>query len=215
MKQQKSYWHWVVGGWSLVIGQWRFKQCGWRKKRDPSSFWLKAPRPKAQMPNIKAGKTMDVRKKIGLALLVVSIFIFLVTVLVFVYVLSSKGEQVPPLFRPFLEYHIHFMVVMGFFGVASGLTLYKILDATLEKQKSLAKSNTEIIMRFLSPEDREVLGLLTAKDGMTTQSEIAKLPGMSRLKAHRLVKKLEGRGIIHIEKYGKVNMVRLTEELKN
>ena len=158
---------------------------------------------------------MDIRKTIGLSILIVSIFIFLITVLVFVYALSSNGEAVPGLFQPFLEYHIHFMVLMGFFGLGSGLVLYKILDMTLEKQKSLLKTNIQIIMKFLSPEDRGVVSLLLSKDGMTTQSEISKLPGMSRLKAHRLVKRLGDRGIIHIEKYGKMNMIRMIDELKN
>jgi uncharacterized membrane protein len=37
---------------------------------------------------------------------------------------------------------------------------------------------------------------------------------MTRLKAHRVVKKLEERKIIHIEKHGKINMVRVVDELK-
>lgn len=158
---------------------------------------------------------MDIRKTIGLSILIVSIFIFLITVLVFVYALSSKGEPVPELFRPFLEYHIHFMVLMGFFGIISGLILYKILDMTLEKQKSVLKTNIQIILKFLSTEDREVVNLLLSKEGMTTQSEISKLAGMNRLKAHRLVKRLQDRGVIHIEKYGKINMIRIIDELKN
>ena len=107
------------------------------------------------------------------------------------------------------------MVIMGVFGVGSGLMAYTLLNATLEKQKKMAKANIDIIKKFLSPEDREVVSLLISKDGMTTQSEIAKLPGMSRLKAHRIVKRLEERGIIHVEKYGKLNMLRIVEELRN
>ena len=157
---------------------------------------------------------MDVRKKIFLGIMTVSVFIFLVTVLVLVYALSSKGEAVPEIFQPFLDYHIHFMVVMGLFGVGSGAVSYNLLNATIEKQQKLIKTNMDIIMKFLTPEDRELIILLRQKEGMTTQSEIARLPGMSRLKAHRIVKKLEERGIVHVEKYGKVNMVRLVEELR-
>ncbi len=163
---------------------------------------------------IKIVVFMDVRKKLVIGILVISVFIFLVTVLVFVYALSSKGESVPSLFEPFLIYHLHFMVVMGIFGVLSGLIVYSITNSTLEKQKQVAKTNISIIMKFLSSQDRNVVHLLLEKDGMTTQSEIAKLPGMSRLKAHRIVKKLEGSGIVHVEKYGKINMIRIVEELR-
>lgn len=144
----------------------------------------------------------------------VSVFIFLITVLVFVYALASGGQQVPGMLQPFLVYHIQFMVVMGFFGVGSGLVVYSILNATLEKQKKIVQTNMGIIMKFLSPDEREIVHLMGEKEGMTTQSEMAKLPGMTRLKAHRIVKKLENRGIVHVEKYGKINVVRLVEELK-
>jgi uncharacterized membrane protein len=69
-------------------------------------------------------------------------------------------------------------------------------------------------MKFLSNEEREVLRLLLERGGMTTQSEIAKLPGMSRLKAHRIVRRLSDRSIIYAEKHGKINMIRIVDELK-
>lgn len=157
---------------------------------------------------------MDNRRKIVLGLLIVSVFIFLVTVLVFVYALSSQGQNVPSFLVPFLDYHIYFMVLMGIFGVGSGLIVYSLLNATLEKEKRVVQTNTQILMRFLGAEDREIVRLLLDKDGMTTQSEISKLPGMSRLKAHRVVKRLEERGLVHVEKHGKINMIRLIEELR-
>jgi hypothetical protein len=157
---------------------------------------------------------MDIRKRIVLGLLVVSVFIFLVTVLVFVFELYSQGQQVPPLLQPFLDYHMHFMVLMGVFGVFSGLLVYSLMTATIERQKKVVKTNIGIIMKFLGPDDREVVTLLLEKDGRSTQSEIARLPGMTRLKAHRVVKKLEDRGIVHVEKHGKMNMVRIVDDLR-
>lgn len=156
---------------------------------------------------------MDARKKIVLGIIIVSVFIFLVTVLVFVYALSSEGQKVPEFLGLFLQYHIHFMVLMGLFGLGSGVVVYNILSATIEKQQKVMKTNLEIIMKFLSRDDKEIVKLLLSKDGMTTQSEISRLPGMTRLKAHRVVRKLEDRGIIHVEKHGKINLLRLAEEL--
>lgn len=158
---------------------------------------------------------LDARKKIVLGLIIVSTFIFLVTVLVFVYVLSTKGEDVPDLFRPFIQHHVHFMVLMGFFGVFSGVVVYSILNSTIEKQKKLVKTNMGIIMKFLGPDDRQAMRVLLEKGGSTTQSEIASHNGMTRLKAHRIVRRLEDRGVIHVEKHGKLNIVRLVDELKD
>jgi hypothetical protein len=157
---------------------------------------------------------MDIRRQITLGIVIVSVFIFLMSVLVFVYALYSQGQPVPGFLQPFIEYHMHFMVIMGMFGVCSGLVVYSIMSATIEKQEKVAKTNMGIINKFLSADEREILDLLVSKQGMTTQSEIARLPGMSRLKAHRIVKKLEDRGLIHVEKYGKINMIRLVDELK-
>jgi hypothetical protein len=157
---------------------------------------------------------MDKRQTIVLGIVTVSIFIFLITVLVFVFALYSEGQPVPDLLKPFMEYHIHFMVLMGIFGVGSGLLTFSLLNATIEKQKHAVKTNMEIIMKFLGSDEREILRLLLEKDGMTTQSEIARLPGMSRLKAHRIVKKLEERGVVHVEKYGKINMIRVVDDLR-
>lgn len=157
---------------------------------------------------------MDIRREITLGIVIVSVFIFLVSVLVFVFALYSQDQPVPGFLQPFIEYHMQFMVLMGFFGVGSGLMVYGILNATIEKQEKAVRTNMGIIMKFLGADEREILGLLEGKEGMTTQSEIAKLPGMSRLKAHRAVRKLEERGVVHVEKYGKINVVRLVDELK-
>ncbi len=157
---------------------------------------------------------MDNRQNILLGLVVVSIFIFLTTVLVFVYALSPNPASIPTFLLPFLQYHIQFMVLMGLFGVFSGVLVYSLMKQTIEQQKKVVKTNTDIILKFLGKEDREVLKLLFEKGGMTTQGEIAKVNNMSRLRAHRAVRKLEERGIIHVERHGKINMVRLVDELK-
>ena len=158
---------------------------------------------------------MDSRKQVVLALVIVSIFIFLVSVLVFVYALSVEGSNVPSFLVLFLQYHIHFMVLMGLFGVFSGLVVYRITSTTIERQQKAARANMNIILKFLSDPEKDLVKLMLEKGGMTTQSEISKLPYMTRLKAHRIVKRLEGRGLVHVEKHGKINMVRIVDELRS
>ena len=157
---------------------------------------------------------MDSRKLIVLGILVVSLFIFLVTVLVFVYSLSSVGQPVPGFLQLFIEFHIHFMVLMGLFGVLSGLIVYRLTSSSIESHKKLMKTNLGIIMKFLSDDERKTVKHLLSKGGTTTQGEIGKALSISRLKAHRIVRKLEERGVIHAEKHGKINMVRIVDELK-
>ncbi|MBI5223915.1 winged helix-turn-helix transcriptional regulator [Candidatus Micrarchaeota archaeon] len=159
-------------------------------------------------------KLNGVSKSIFLTLVLVSCFIFLITLLVVVFSLYPNGDA-PELLRPVIEYHTQLMVMMAILGVSTGFFVYRTLNAKIEKQQKVIQSNMELIMRFLSAEEREILNLLNEKQGRTTQSEIAKLPGMSRLKAHRLIKKMEERRLIHIEKYGKINMIRIVDELQD
>jgi uncharacterized membrane protein len=156
----------------------------------------------------------DSGRKIVLGLLIISIFIFLITTLIFTFSISGKGEMVPEIFTPVIQYHVEFMVLMGLFGVLSGFVVYKILDSTIEKQKKAAKANLNILLKFLAGDDKAVVKLLLEKGGMTTQTEIAKLNNMGRLRAHRVVRRFEERGIVYIERHGKINLVRLSEDLR-
>ncbi|MGV8085197.1 MAG: helix-turn-helix transcriptional regulator [Candidatus Bilamarchaeum sp.] len=152
-------------------------------------------------------------KNMFLALVLVSCFIFLITVLVLVFAIYPQGN-VPSILQPVMDYHIQLMVLMAILGVSTGFVVYRVMGAKIEKQQKVIANNMEIIQRFLGEDEREIIHLLHQKQGITTQSEIANLPGMTRLKAHRVVKKLEERKIIHIEKHGKINMVRVVDELK-
>ena len=46
------------------------------------------------------------------------------------------------------------------------------------------------------------------------ESEISGLPNMGKVKAHRVLKDMEIKGIISIEKYGKTNHITLSEDVK-
>lgn len=153
-------------------------------------------------------------RKIVLGIVIISTFIALTTTIIFVYAIAGQGQEIPNILQPLIKYHIEFMTLMGIFGFLSGIAFYIILNATLEKQKQTAKANLNTLLKFLDKNDKEIIKLLIEKGGMTTQTEIAKINNMGRLRAHRMVRKLEEKGIIHVEKHGKINMVRLTEELK-
>ena len=152
-------------------------------------------------------------KTMFLALILVSCFIFLITILVLVFALYPQGN-VPAILQPVMDYHIQLMVIMALLGVSTGFIVYRVLSEKIERQQKVIVNNMNLIMKFLDEDEREILSLINQKGGMTTQSEISHLPGMNRLKAHRAVKKLGERGIIHVEKYGKVNMLRVVDELK-
>lgn len=157
---------------------------------------------------------MDVRKQMLLGVLTVSLFLLLTASLSFVYTMYPGGQGAPAMLMPLVQYHVHLMLLLALFGVLSGLIAYWVLSMSIEKEKQVVKTNAGIIMKFLSADEQEILALLLKKEGRTTQGEIGRLPGMTRLKAHRFVKKLAERGLVHVEREGKANYVRLVDELR-
>lgn len=158
---------------------------------------------------------ISIRRKIILSTLTLSAFLFLTTVLVLVYYLSSQGKEVPWFLKIFIDYHIYFMIITNVMGVGSGLVLFYLSRISLEKQEEKTRTSTSLLMKFLAEDEREIIYLIKEKGGMTTQTEIANLPKMTRLKAHRVVKKLGQQGLVQIHKHGKINMIQLVEELKD
>lgn len=149
------------------------------------------------------------RMHVAFSVLVISIFIFLTTVLMVAYMLFYENKEVPFLLEPFIKYHVQFMFLMALFGVFSGLLFYSLLANSIRKEKSLLLKTVEIVKKFLTDDEKKVIDLLFEKQGLITQSDLTKIYGYSRVRAHRIIKRLEKRGIIYIDRQGKINYIRL------
>jgi uncharacterized membrane protein len=62
--------------------------------------------------------------------------------------------------------------------------------------------------------ENRILKKLIENNGSVLQSEISRLPNMGKVKSHRVLKDMEIKGIISIEKYGKTNRITLSEDVK-
>ncbi len=80
--------------------------------------------------------------------------------------------------------------------------------------KNVEKSCKTVILKFLNYNENKVLKKLIENNGSVLQSEISRLPNMGKVKAHRVLKDMEIKGIISIEKYGKTNHITLSEDVK-
>lgn len=158
---------------------------------------------------------MNKNSKILLGIGIIIGFATLVAVLTFSYTTVIQGGQLNPVSSFIMEHHIEFMLVTSLLGIVVGAGVYYLLKEEVAQKTTAVANSATLLMRFLSQEEREIIQLISEKEGMTTQAEISKLPGMTRLKAHRLVGKMEKKGLIFVEKYGKVNMLRLVGDLKD
>ena len=77
------------------------------------------------------------------------------------------------------------------------------------------KSCKTVLLKFLNYNENRILKKLIENNGSVLQSEISRLPNMGKVKAHRVLKDMEIKGIISIEKYGKTNRINLSEDVRN
>lgn len=73
----------------------------------------------------------------------------------------------------------------------------------------------ELISRLLEPKEIIVVERLLKETRPIQQKEIVKMPGMTKLKAHRLIEKLKEKGIVKVQKDGKTNLIKLDQHVKN
>jgi uncharacterized membrane protein len=82
-----------------------------------------------------------------------------------------------------------------------------------EKKPSLVNCET-IFFNFLNYNEKKVIKKIIEQKGQVIQSEISRMENMGKVKAHRIVKDLEKKGIINVEKYGNTNRITLNEDVK-
>ena len=156
---------------------------------------------------------MKENQKIVLGLIIVSLFVFLLTVFVFVTLLSQEGERLPSFLSVILKYRTEMILILGLLGVCFGYILHE-LTSTAVVSLQPATANAQSVVNFLDGNERRALEFIREQNGKTTQSAISKLPTMTRLRAHRIVKRLENYGLVIVERWGIVNRVSLIEEIK-
>lgn len=90
--------------------------------------------------------------------------------------------------------------------------IYYLFSLKLEKKEKVIGKNIEILYSILDNEEKEVLNRIIKNKGTIEQSEISK--EYDKIKAHRIIKKLEEKRIVDIFKEGKTNKIKLKKELK-
>ncbi|MFH0874511.1 MAG: hypothetical protein V1859_01120 [archaeon] len=90
---------------------------------------------------------------------------------------------------------------------------HKIIPQTTKEDNGLGNKGN--ILKFLNSNEKRVIETVINNKGSALQSEISRVDGMTKLKAHRAVKELERKGIINLEPYGKTNRITLSKNIKD
>jgi uncharacterized membrane protein len=125
-------------------------------------------------------------------------------------------KNIRDLRKPFIfEYHNYLLPFIGVIGIIIGMIVYYIMsDKVNNKQVSLYK-NTDIILKMLSKEQREIIQNLLNNNGKLRQYELVNLSEFNKVKIHRILRELENDNIIKKEKIGKVNNIILNSDIYN
>ena len=83
----------------------------------------------------------------------------------------------------------------------------------LLKEADSADSKQSFIDVVTTEDEKLVISSLTKSGGVLTQSELVSSTGLTKVKVHRVIKRLEGLGILSKYPYGMTNKVRLEKRL--
>lgn len=142
------------------------------------------------------------------------------------YFLYVRGQYAPPSFRNFTHagnltgaafrppvrtITTPFLGVFLFgslISVLAGISLMNLLRA--KESKELKR---EMIDSMVMPDEKIVIKELEKNNGYLTQSELVASTGLTKVKIHRIIKRLESLGIVSKYPYGVTNKIKLEKIL--
>lgn len=112
----------------------------------------------------------------------------------------------------FLETAIPLMLS---FALLIGAGTYYLMSQRMESKDKSLKKSTDVILKFLNSDERKLVNLLIENNGKVLQAEVTRLPGMTKVKSHRVVLKLLDKGVLEKDRVGKTNILKFSEEIKD
>ncbi len=112
-----------------------------------------------------------------------------------------------------IQHHISIMIILILVAIAFGFLWANILYDQLQRREKETKNILDIVLKFLSEGEKNILNFLVQHNGTTTQAEIARLPGMNRVKTFRALQKMAEKKLIEIIPHGKIRKVMLKENI--
>ena len=110
-----------------------------------------------------------------------------------------------------IPYILALLSILGLF--VGSLVAYLVAVNTL-KQKLVLNELFKLSFKFLDFEDRIVLNTLFKQGGSLPQARFEKITGLHKVKVHRILDRLEAKGLLERVSEGKFNRVVLSDEFK-
>ena len=99
-------------------------------------------------------------------------------------------------------------------GIAIGAIVFFFMTRKLESKKNDLEKVTSTLIQFLNKDEKKIVEKIIEENGKIYQSELSRIEGIGKLKSHRIIRRLEDRSVIEVEKHGKTNIIKLKKEIK-
>ena len=107
------------------------------------------------------------------------------------------------------------MIVLVVVSVAFGFYGAFFLVGEIESKTKASEDTLKLLFQVLQKDERAILNYLCDNKGLAKQADLSKLPDMTRVKAHRCLKKLNEMKLVQIIEKGKIKMVKVNDTLLN
>jgi len=158
-------------------------------------------------------RNIHIFTKIGVSLFSLSL---LGVALIAIVTHTNRNLTNPNLFIHYaIQNNVLILIILIAMSVAYGFVWSSILYREVKQKKQESRSILETVFLFLGTEEKNIIEFLVKKKGNTTQAEISKLSGMTRLKAFRALQKMQNKNLVEIVPHGKIRIVKLKQNVLN
>jgi len=152
-------------------------------------------------------------KRISLTFFAVSaLLVFLVLLVTFLHQNITSAD---PLIYWTVKYHFIVTVILMFVSLTMGYILSTVISNELNKSREDSRKVMDLLLLFLSHEEKEIIKHLVKQKGKSNQADISRLEGLNRVKAFRTLQKMKDRDVIDITAHGKIRNIELKRWVSN
>src|SRR3989338_3042660 len=145
---------------------------------------------------------INLYKRISLTF--ITILVIVVLIVSFVTYMHQDRTSADPLIHWTVQHHFGITIALILIALILGYFLSHLTYNELRKTRSESKKILNVLFRFLQKEEKEIIDYLIKNKGEANQADIARLPNLNRVKAFRVLQKMQGKNLVSITAHGKI-----------
>jgi len=149
-------------------------------------------------------------KKLNIVVLFISIASF-IALIIFLSLLLGEHFQVESCGCPKMVSQNFIVLFIVLSVIFAGGIFYYLLSLQIQKKNEKLEFGLDTIMKFLDKDEKSIIKQTRENKGQISQN---KIKGITRLRAHRAIKKLEEKGILDINRKDKTNKIKINKNFK-